>query len=173
MACRKHRIDLNVLVEHDQEAFMADISKFVDQLPEVDHINLFLTSLRWAWLGLHTFLRDNLTLYRQSINKTSSDPFGVVWLCPPRVRKARLREVYQLDSNSVHHAEARSVRGGTLCVIKTKRFVEFPAHSDMHDSQWEVQNYTLKSSRTPSSTSFSLWMQTVCSTLHWECTTSR
>lgn len=46
MACRKHRIDLNVLVEYDQEAFMAEISKFVDQLPEVDHINLFLTSLR-------------------------------------------------------------------------------------------------------------------------------
>lgn len=41
-ACRKHRIDLNVIVDHDPAAFCARIPAFVDQIPEVDHLNLFL-----------------------------------------------------------------------------------------------------------------------------------
>lgn len=44
-ACRKHRIDLNVLVDHNEVAFLDGLSSFVDQIPEVDHINLFLTGL--------------------------------------------------------------------------------------------------------------------------------
>ncbi|KIY69796.1 IkappaB kinase complex, IKAP component [Cylindrobasidium torrendii FP15055 ss-10] len=45
MACRKHRIDLNVIVEHDRDAFLKHVGEFVDQVHEVDHINLFLTSV--------------------------------------------------------------------------------------------------------------------------------
>ncbi|KAF8911562.1 IkappaB kinase complex IKAP component [Gymnopilus junonius] len=41
-ACRKHRIDLNVIVDHSPETLLARISSFVDQIPEVDHLNLFL-----------------------------------------------------------------------------------------------------------------------------------
>ncbi|KAG5640485.1 hypothetical protein DXG03_008338, partial [Asterophora parasitica] len=44
-ACRKHRIDLNVLVDHDQAKFLERISSFVEQIHEVDHINLFLSGL--------------------------------------------------------------------------------------------------------------------------------
>ncbi|KAJ8489069.1 hypothetical protein ONZ51_g3188 [Trametes cubensis] len=44
-ACRKHRIDLNVFVEHDQEAFIKGIPSFVEQVADVDYINLFLTNL--------------------------------------------------------------------------------------------------------------------------------
>ncbi|KAF9463531.1 pol II transcription elongation factor [Collybia nuda] len=44
-ACRKHRIDLNVLVDHDQETFLTRISSFVEQIHEVDHINLLLAGL--------------------------------------------------------------------------------------------------------------------------------
>jgi len=42
-ACRKHRIDLNFIVDHNPVKFIQDIPSFVDQIPEVDHINLFLT----------------------------------------------------------------------------------------------------------------------------------
>ncbi len=45
LACRKHRIDLNVLVDHDPEAFMNRLTSFVDQAPEVDYINLFLSGI--------------------------------------------------------------------------------------------------------------------------------
>ncbi|KAF8963616.1 IKI3 family-domain-containing protein [Flammula alnicola] len=41
-ACRKHRIDLNVIVDHNPEAFGERIPSFVDQIPEVEHLNLFL-----------------------------------------------------------------------------------------------------------------------------------
>ncbi|KAG5650449.1 hypothetical protein H0H81_012203 [Sphagnurus paluster] len=44
-ACRKHRIDLNVLVDHDQDKFLERVSSFVEQIEEVDHINLFLSGL--------------------------------------------------------------------------------------------------------------------------------
>ncbi|KAJ4471530.1 IkappaB kinase complex IKAP component [Lentinula aciculospora] len=44
-ACRKHRIDLNFLVEHNEITFLGRLDTFVEQVHEVDHLNLFLTSL--------------------------------------------------------------------------------------------------------------------------------
>lgn len=44
-ACRKHRIDLNIIVEHDRERFLKNVATFVEQVHEVDHLNLFLTSV--------------------------------------------------------------------------------------------------------------------------------
>lgn len=48
LACRKHRIDLSVLVEHDEAAFLRRLSSFVDQLEDVDYLNLFLTGLGYG-----------------------------------------------------------------------------------------------------------------------------
>lgn len=45
LACRKHRIDLNILIDHDPEAFMRRLSDFVEQIHEVDYINLFLSGV--------------------------------------------------------------------------------------------------------------------------------
>lgn len=45
MACRKHRIDLSVIVEYNQQVFMVSIPAFVGQIEDVDYINLFLTSV--------------------------------------------------------------------------------------------------------------------------------
>ncbi|KAG9098159.1 hypothetical protein FRC06_006747 [Ceratobasidium sp. 370] len=45
LACRKHRVDLEVLVEFAPVAFVEDPARFVDQVPEVDYLNLFLTGL--------------------------------------------------------------------------------------------------------------------------------
>ncbi|KAG1866975.1 pol II transcription elongation factor [Suillus tomentosus] len=45
MACRKHRIDFSIIVEHNQDIFMAGIPAFVEQIEDVDYINLFLTSV--------------------------------------------------------------------------------------------------------------------------------
>ena len=52
-ACRKHRIDMNVIVDHDQAAFFNGLSSFIEQVDDVDHINLFLTSLGYAPVDLH------------------------------------------------------------------------------------------------------------------------
>ncbi|KAF9647728.1 Elongator complex protein 1 [Thelephora ganbajun] len=45
LSCRKHRIDLNILVEHNPDSFFSDLSKLVEQIDDVDYINLFLTSV--------------------------------------------------------------------------------------------------------------------------------
>jgi elongator complex protein 1 len=45
LACRKHRIDLSFIIEHDCVKFLEDIPSFVEQVHEVDHINLFLTGI--------------------------------------------------------------------------------------------------------------------------------
>ncbi|KAJ6534029.1 pol II transcription elongation factor [Mycena vulgaris] len=45
LSCRKHRIDLSALVEHDRAAFLENLPLFVEQVHEVDHINLFLTGV--------------------------------------------------------------------------------------------------------------------------------
>ncbi|KAG1726875.1 pol II transcription elongation factor [Suillus paluster] len=78
MACRKHRIDLSAIVEHNQQAFMAGIPAFVEQIEDVDYINLFLTSVGRSQLpagviakvcdSLRHELEDrNLTKYVNSI----------------------------------------------------------------------------------------------------------
>ncbi|ELU39450.1 pol II transcription elongation factor [Rhizoctonia solani AG-1 IA] len=45
LTCRKHRIDLHVLVDYAPTVFTSDPAQFVDQVPEVDYLNLFLTGL--------------------------------------------------------------------------------------------------------------------------------
>lgn len=44
--CRKHRIDLNLLADHDPTVFMDNLDLFLDQIPEGDHLNLFVSALR-------------------------------------------------------------------------------------------------------------------------------
>ena len=45
MTCRKHRIDLNVIVDRDPKLFTKCLSSFIEQVHDVDYINLFLTNL--------------------------------------------------------------------------------------------------------------------------------
>ncbi|ORZ11311.1 IKI3 family-domain-containing protein [Lobosporangium transversale] len=46
LTCRKHRIDLNILYDHNPKVFMENVAEFVKQIKEVDHLNLFLSFLR-------------------------------------------------------------------------------------------------------------------------------
>ncbi|KAF8260574.1 IKI3 family-domain-containing protein [Lactarius quietus] len=45
LACRKHRIDLNVIVDRDTKLFRERLPLFIEQVSDVDYINLFLTNL--------------------------------------------------------------------------------------------------------------------------------
>ncbi|KLO09706.1 IkappaB kinase complex, IKAP component [Schizopora paradoxa] len=45
IACRKHRIDLNVLFAHNPTSFMGNVASFVEQIEDVDFLNLFLTNI--------------------------------------------------------------------------------------------------------------------------------
>jgi elongator complex protein 1 len=46
VACRKNRIDLNILYDDSPERFMEHIRTFIEQVSEVDYLNLFLSNLR-------------------------------------------------------------------------------------------------------------------------------
>ncbi|RUP46125.1 hypothetical protein BC936DRAFT_147332 [Jimgerdemannia flammicorona] len=46
LACRKHRVDLNILFDYSPSLFLEKIGTFVAHLQEVDFLNLFLSSLR-------------------------------------------------------------------------------------------------------------------------------
>jgi len=42
---RKHRINMNLLYDHDPRAFLDNVAAFVRQIDSPAHINLFLTDL--------------------------------------------------------------------------------------------------------------------------------
>jgi elongator complex protein 1 len=44
--CRTQRVDMNILYDHQPEQFLANVGLFLDQIPDVAHIDLFLSSLR-------------------------------------------------------------------------------------------------------------------------------
>ncbi|CEP14860.1 hypothetical protein [Parasitella parasitica] len=46
IACRKNRIDLNILYDDSPARFVDNIRTFIEQVSEVDYLNLFLSNLR-------------------------------------------------------------------------------------------------------------------------------
>ncbi|SCZ89323.1 BZ3500_MvSof-1268-A1-R1_Chr1-1g01107 [Microbotryum saponariae] len=46
LTCRRHRIDLNILYDHNPTTFRAHLPDFVSQVKEVDYLNLFLSGLK-------------------------------------------------------------------------------------------------------------------------------
>lgn len=46
--CRTQRVDMNILYDHRPEQFLANVGLFLDQLKDVAHIDLFLSSLRYV-----------------------------------------------------------------------------------------------------------------------------
>ncbi|KAF2461618.1 IKI3 family-domain-containing protein [Lineolata rhizophorae] len=44
-ACRKHRVDMNIIHDHAPEQFMRNVKEFIRQIKKVEHIDLFLSQL--------------------------------------------------------------------------------------------------------------------------------
>ena len=57
LTCRIHRIDMNILHNHEPELFMANISLFIRQLRDVEYIDLFLSSLKYCFFSSETKCR--------------------------------------------------------------------------------------------------------------------
>jgi len=56
LACRNHRVDMNILHDYNPEAFIADAGLFVDQVSKVEYIDLFLSQLRYMYLAPRALL---------------------------------------------------------------------------------------------------------------------
>jgi elongator complex protein 1 len=76
VTCRKHRIDLNVIVDRDPKLFRERLSSFIEQVYDVDYINLFLTNLGSVVFSEHTDLA--LTKVRR---QSSQPPEVISELC--------------------------------------------------------------------------------------------
>ncbi|KAJ3055398.1 hypothetical protein HK097_010674, partial [Rhizophlyctis rosea] len=46
LLCRKHRIDMNLLVDHNNAQFMDNVEAFVQQVDDPEYLNLFVSGLR-------------------------------------------------------------------------------------------------------------------------------
>jgi len=46
--CRTQRVDMNILYDHKPDQFLSNVGLFLDQVGDATHIDLFLSSLRWA-----------------------------------------------------------------------------------------------------------------------------
>ena len=46
LLARKHRIDMNVLHDHNPERFMQNLRLFLSQIDDVEHLNLFISGLK-------------------------------------------------------------------------------------------------------------------------------
>ena len=42
---RQHKIDINLIYDVNPQKFIENISKFVDEVAQVDYLNLFINSL--------------------------------------------------------------------------------------------------------------------------------
>ncbi|KAF2235143.1 IKI3-domain-containing protein [Viridothelium virens] len=65
LACRNHRVDMNILHDYDPRQFMANVSLFVKQIKKIEHIDLFLSQLR----------DENVcqTMYKETLQFSISD----------------------------------------------------------------------------------------------------
>lgn len=46
LACRSHRVDMNIIHDHDPHSFMQNVKTFVDQVHKAEYIDLFLSQLK-------------------------------------------------------------------------------------------------------------------------------
>ena len=46
LACRSHRVDMNIIHDHNPGLFVSNITAFVDQVRKAEYIDLFLAQLR-------------------------------------------------------------------------------------------------------------------------------
>ncbi|KAH0543824.1 hypothetical protein FGG08_001863 [Glutinoglossum americanum] len=63
LACRSHRVDMNILHDHAPAQFMSNVGVFVDQIRKVEHIDLFLSQLKEEDVSQ--------TMYRETLQDTN------------------------------------------------------------------------------------------------------
>ncbi|KAI9729846.1 MAG: hypothetical protein M1834_006595 [Cirrosporium novae-zelandiae] len=70
LACRNHRVDMNLLYDYAPEQFLFHTVLFVNQLKKVEHIDLFLSHLKEEDVSQ--------TLYKETLPSRRHDPNGIV-----------------------------------------------------------------------------------------------
>ncbi len=98
LTCRKHRIDLNVIVDRDPKLFRERLSSFIEQVKDVDYINLFLTNL-----GSVVLLNLPTGANLRSVRSQSYSILTAYVVKRPSDLEAGLRVLLQLRGNETVH----------------------------------------------------------------------
>ncbi|KAL8633008.1 hypothetical protein Q9189_001262 [Teloschistes chrysophthalmus] len=77
LACRNQRVDMNILHDHQPDRFISSVGMFIDQIKKVEHIDLFLSSLREEDVS-KTMYRETLRVEERQQNDRPDAPSGKV-----------------------------------------------------------------------------------------------
>ena len=69
LACRTHRIDLDILHDYDPELFFANVEAFINQIKKVEHLDLFVSCLHEEDV--------TLTKYKDTISESENITTGL------------------------------------------------------------------------------------------------
>ncbi|KAJ7188994.1 pol II transcription elongation factor [Mycena filopes] len=109
LSCRKHRIDLNALVEHDHAAFLENLPSFLEQVHEVDYINLFLTGVGQGSQGPDKIAQlcdaIRVELQRKDLTKYVNSILTAYMVKTPPDPEAGLALLLQLRESDPHIVE--------------------------------------------------------------------
>ncbi|KAL8666134.1 MAG: hypothetical protein Q9202_001641 [Teloschistes flavicans] len=94
LACRNQRVDMNILHDHRPERFISSVGLFIDQITKVEHIDLFLSSLREEDVS-ETMYRETLRIEERQQNERPDDSSGKV----NRICDAFLEALYTRKAN--------------------------------------------------------------------------
>ncbi len=85
-AMRKHRINMNILFDHDPEAFLANLAEFVSKIDQPALLNLFLTELSDNDTTT-TFYKDHYPQKAPALKKDLNSNVTNAPLFPDKVRR--------------------------------------------------------------------------------------
>lgn len=195
LACRRHRIDLNILYDRSPALFRSHLDDFVSQIKQVDHLNLFLSGLKNEDV--------TATMYRPLV-AANGKPACVLISQPARLPSLNPRD---LPLTSARFCRSTAYKINEVCDMVRG---ELEKRDVFHYANTILTAYVRKSPpeyesalgvlvelkgkpcsgprtllcspspkletrharRTPSNTSSSSAMPTSSSTSHWGCTTS-
>ncbi|KAI5928016.1 IKI3 family protein [Camillea tinctor] len=115
--CRTQRVDMNILYDHKPQQFLANVGLFIDQLKDVAHIDLFLSSLREEDVT-QTMYRDTKTV--QGLNP-SEEPANDI---PTTESVSKINTI--CDSVLSHFRSRKTMDHGTLQNIITANVCKNP-----------------------------------------------
>ncbi|PHH81433.1 hypothetical protein CDD83_3580 [Cordyceps sp. RAO-2017] len=84
--CRTQRVDMNILCDHKPEQFLASIGSFLNQLKEVAHIDLFLSSLREEDVTQTMYSDTKCRPTQQNPNHAENGSSAFVWPTGTKVK---------------------------------------------------------------------------------------
>ncbi|GAC97137.1 Pol II transcription elongation factor [Pseudozyma hubeiensis SY62] len=105
--CRTHRMDVNILYDHDPQAFMANVATFLRQVADVDYLNLFLSGLRDE--DVTTTLYKPLTSQVSAVDAPSSAP-------TPASTTGKVNSVLDAIRHELEHLDPRRY---IQCILTT------------------------------------------------------